>query len=352
MATYNGQLHANKVLASLYNMILSQYVSGKVVEGLFTELRDSAVEEVGLYGDTKLFYLPQLLKSYEWEGDAANLLAVSRPENPYCQAITIDTYRQVMVSLDSYCSKQAWATEGAFTTFHSVMKAQLENTKRVEETGIVNVFVGTTVSPKTAQNKEITVGQGETIGQKLAEEIANLEIELKDLNRLNDLEYARAYNPSDIRIVISSAYANKIKKLEMPAIFHDDAIGELFSKAKVLPAKYFGTVNAATKTSSDANTRVIEECDVGGKHYYPGDKLPTGTTIAASGSITVPTYQEDGNVICKVMMKDSVVMLSAFTVSTSFFNAKSLIDNTFITWGRSEPAYILDKPFITIKKAA
>lgn len=352
MATYNGQLTANKIMSAIFNMIMSQYVSAKVVDGLFTELHDEAVEEAGLYGDTKLYYFVQPLKSVEWDETDTNVLARHLPADPYCQALVIDKYRQCAITLDSYLSKQAWGSEGAFMSFHAIMLGQLQSTKKIEETGIVNVFVGTAKSPVIA-DIELDPDDYPSIGQAVAEIVADKEVELKDLNRLNDLGYVRAYAPEDMRIVISSKYANQIKNIDLPALFHKDFFESVMSKAKVLPAKYFGTVNAATKTTADSKTRAIEECDVtvGGvvTHCYPGDSIPVGATLASGGTIAIKSYQEDDSIICKIMSKDSVKMLSAFSVTTSFFNAKNLSENTYLTWGRSDPAYLLDRPFLTVK---
>lgn len=344
--TYNGQLTANKIMSSIFNMIINQYVEPHVVDGgLYREFKDAAVDEAGLYGDTKLFYFCQALKSYAWDETDTNVLARHLPADPFCQKLVIDTYRQCAITLDSYLSKNAWGDEGSFSKFHSVMLGQLSATKDIEETGIVNVFVGTTSTEANEQMRTIDLDAEPSVGQGLARFIADLEVELKDLNRVNDLGYARACDPSKIRVVINHKYASQIKAVDIPAMYNKEFIETTLAKAKVLPAKYFGTVNTGVKTA-DANTRAVEEIDIGSNHYYPGDKIAVGESVPAGKS-----YQEDDEVICKVMMDDSVKMLSAFSVSTSFFNAKNLSENTYLTWGRSKPAYLLDRPFITVKAA-
>lgn len=143
----------------------------------------------------------------------------------------------------------------------------------------------------------------------------------------------------------------------------------MLSKAKVLPAKYFGDVvdlatmkgsgkiikTDGTYDASKGTLRVLEECDITVSttttHCYPGDQVPAGATVESGGEVVIPSYVENDKVVAKVMMEDSVKMLSAFSVSTSFFNAKNLSENTYLTWGRSEPAYLLDRPFITVKSA-
>lgn len=44
-------------------------------------------------------------------------------------------------------------------------------------------------------------------------------------------------------------------------------------------------------------------------------------------------------------------MLSAFEVGTSFFNAKSLTENRYLTWGYNTLENLSNYPFITVKAA-
>ena len=122
MATFNGQLKSNEIFASLYNMIISQQVFADNLSKHQT-LVDKARVDGGLYGDTKLFYSTDALKSAEWGNDAeaTNLLQLHRPEAPECQAIVLNKFRQICLTVDDYLSKRAWADEGAFSSFNSVM---------------------------------------------------------------------------------------------------------------------------------------------------------------------------------------------------------------------------------------
>ena len=121
MATFNGTLRSNEIFSALYNMIISQEVFADNIKG--SDLVDQARVDGGLYGDTKLYYSTDALASAAWGNDAeaANLLDIARPEAPKCQAIVLDTFRQISLTVDNYLSKRAWADEGSFSSFNSVM---------------------------------------------------------------------------------------------------------------------------------------------------------------------------------------------------------------------------------------
>ena len=121
MATFNGTLRSNEIFSALYNMIISQEVFADNIKG--SDLVDQARVDGGLYGDTKLYYSTDALASAEWGNDAeaTNLLALHRPDAPKCQAIVLDKFRQIALTVDNYLSKRAWADEGAFSSFNSVM---------------------------------------------------------------------------------------------------------------------------------------------------------------------------------------------------------------------------------------
>ena len=81
MGTFTGKLNPNKIFAALFNMIISQQVFSDNIKGTFSKLVDSARTDGTLYGDTKIYYATDVLKSYEWGADAeaANLLKLYRP---------------------------------------------------------------------------------------------------------------------------------------------------------------------------------------------------------------------------------------------------------------------------------
>ena len=345
-------LNPNEIFASIANMIISQEVFADNL-GKHQTLVDKARVDGGLYGDKKLYYATDVLKSHPWDADeeATNLLALDRPDDPKVQDITLDVFRQIRLTVDNYLSKRAWMNEGAFSSFNSVMLGWMRETKRVYDGTLYNVFIGTTKSAKAAQNIAVTL-TGTNDAQVIAEALANLLVAMGDYSRdFNDYEFLRSYAESDIKFIWNSKYVNEIKKIDLPTIFHKDGLVDKFEE-EVLPAKYFGTVNSA-EVATSSNTgqyRSVIEKDymVNGKpkHVFPGDHIPANVVIAKGEG-----YLEDADVICKVLVKLPPYM-SAFEVGTSFFNPRSLTENHYLTFGHNTLEYLKNYPFITVKKAS
>lgn len=360
MATYafTGSLNANTIFSGIYNMIISQSVYADNIAGTYGSLVDKFRIDGTLYGDTKLYYATDVLESAPWGNDAEaqNLLALHRPQGPECQAVTIDTFRQIRLTVDEYLTKQAWSTEGAFSQFNSVMLGWIGETKRIYDSTLINAYVGTTTGAAAKSTKQIALSDISATGeeknrlraQMIAAEMANLFVDLKDVTRdYNDYANLRSYNPSDLMVIWNSKYVNEITKLDLPTIFNKDSVFGSFEN--VLPARFFGSVNTTTGTTGSSNTTVrsmIEKTygtGVNAKHLFPGDLLPNSTAYAAN-----ETYTVDNDVICKVVHKNSVPFMSAFTTSSTFFNPRSLTETHFLTFGYSAPCYLKNYPFITV----
>ena len=109
MALQNAfTLTANEIYETLANMIISQEVFPDNL-GEHQTLVDKARVDGGLYGDTKLYYATDVLESHDWlnDAEAANLLALDRPDDPEVQAIKLDQFRQIRLTLDNYLTKRA-----------------------------------------------------------------------------------------------------------------------------------------------------------------------------------------------------------------------------------------------------
>ena len=358
MANFNGQLRSNEIFSALYNMIISQQVFADNIKGTKATLVDKAREDGSLYGDTKLYYATDVLKSAPWgkDAEATNLLALHRPAAPECQAIHLDQFRQISLTVDNYLSKRAWGTEGAFSSFNDVMLGWVRDTKKVYDTTTYNAFIGTAQSSEGKQTYEIVVSdlvggvEGEEAarleGMAIAEGLANLFVEMSDVNRdFNDYGNLRSYDMGDIKVIWNSKAVNKIKKVDLPTIFHKEGLVEKFEEY-VLPERYFGTVNAAGGKATDKNTTVrsLIEKDYGSTHVFPGDLVPNGASYQAN-----ETYTVNADIICKVVVKLPPYM-SAFEVGTSFFNPKSLTENHYLTFGHNTLEYLKNYPMITVKK--
>lgn len=352
MPAFNGQLRPNEIFAALYNMIISQQVFADNIKGTYSSLVDKAKVDGSMYGDTKLFYATDALESVKWDNDAeaANLLELNRPKAPEVQAIVIDQFRQIRLTIDDYLSKRAWGTEGAFSSFTSVMKGWIRDTKRIYDSTLYNAYIGTAVAGtgsfdgSEGQNKTLTLVEGTNDGLQYAEFLANLLVELKDVSRdFNDYNYIRSYDEKDLMVVWNAKFYNSIKKVDLPVIFHNMDLLNEFDQ-EVLPSRYFGQINEEEATGDDSTVRSLIEQVIDGKHYFAGDLIAKDATAPAGTS-----YTEDQTIAFKVMHKRSVPYMSAFEVGTSFFNPRSLTTNHYLTFGHNTIEYLKNYPFITVK---
>ena len=357
MAIFTGQLRSNEIFSALYNMIISQEVFADNL-GAHQTLVDKARVDGGLYGDTKLYYSTDVLKSVPWgdDAEAANLLALHRPEAPECQAIHLDIFRQICLTVDNYLSKRAWATEGAFSSFNSIMLGWMKETKRVYDGTLYNVFIGTTKAAGVGQTISVDLSGATSLtgvekeqmeAMLIAQKLADLMVAMGDYSRdFNDYGNLRSYAKDGIKVVWNSKFVNKIRKVDLPTIFHKDGLVDKFEE-DILPERYFGDVQAEGHTSVAGERSIVEkDYTVSGKvtHVFPGDLIPVGATVAANESYKAPAK----DVICKVLVKLPPYM-SAFEVGTSFFNAKSLTENHYLTFGHNTIEYLKNYPFITVQ---
>lgn len=375
MANFTGNLKSNEIFAALYNMIISQQVFADNIAGTKSTLADMSRVDGTLFGDTKLYYSTDVLKSFEWTNDAEaqNLLKLHRPEAPECQAVTIDKFRMIPLTVDQYLSKRAFATEGAFAEFTSVMLGWMRDTKKVYDATLFNSFVG---SHQTLEGKQVvnvtlpaepdgdseveTEAYNRLVAQTIATEMANLLVDLEDVSRdYNDYGNLRSYNSDDLVFVWNSEVVNKINKLDLPTIFNKEGLIDKFAQ-HTLPARYFGNVNTTSGTTSGSNITVrslIEkdynavEPDQAGydasKHIFPGDLLPGNTAYEA-----YETYGEDPSVMCKIYHKRSIPFMTAFETGTEFFNPRALTSTHFLIWGYNDLVHLSNYPFITVKSVA
>ena len=371
MPNFTGTLNSNEVFAAIYNMIISQQVFADNIYETKETLADMSRVDGSLYGDTKLYYSTDVLKSFEWTGDAEaqNLLKLHRPEAPECQAITIDKFRMIPLTVDNYLSKRAFSTEGAFSAFNSQMLGWMRDTKRVYDATMFNTMIGTTSTIVGKQNKEINLpaepegseadleAYNRIVAQTLATEMADLIVDLEDVSRdYNDYGNLRSFNVDDLVFVWNSEQVNKIKKLDLPTIFHKEGLIDKFAQ-HTLPARYFGNVNVSGGTTGASNITVrsliekdyntVEPNQPGydaKKHVFPGDLLPGNTKYEAN-----ETYGEDSSIVCKIYHKDSVPFMTAFETGTEFFNPRSLTETHYLIWGYNELEYLKNYPFVTVK---
>ena len=369
---FTGTLNQNEIFGALYNMIISQQIFADNIYDTKSTLADMSRVDGTLYGDTKLYYSTDVLKSFEWTNDAEaqNLLKLHRPEAPEVQAITIDKFRMIPITVDNYLSKRAFSTEGAFSAFNNQMLGWMRDTKKVYDATLFNSFVGTHASsgkqnvgvalptePGASATKIEVEAYNRITAQTIAQAMADLLIDIEDVSRdYNDYGNLRSYNSNDLVFVWNSAWVNKIKKLDLPMIFDKDGLLDKFAQ-HTLPARYFGSVNATSGTTGATNTNVrsliekdyntVEPSASGydaAKHIFPGDLLPNNTAYEAN-----ETYTEDANVIFKVYHKNSIPFMTAFETGTEFFNPRSLTSTHYLIWGYNTLESLKNYPFITAK---
>ena len=378
MPAFTGTLNQNEIFAAIYNMIISQQVFADNIYDTKATLADMSRVDGSLYGDTKLYYSTDVLKSIPWANDAEaqNLLELHRPEAPECQAITIDQFRMIALTVDNYLTKRAFSTEGAFSAFNSQMLSWMRDTKRVYDSTMFNSFVGTHVAgleddgAGAMQNITITIpaepegvddynteAYNRLVAQTIAQRMADLLVELEDVSRdLNDYGNLRSYNANDFRFVWNSEWVNQIKKLDVPMIFNKEGLLDKFAE-HTLPARYFGNVNTSSGTTSGTNItiRSLIEKDYNTvkpnqpgydakKHIFPGDLLPINTAYEAN-----ETYTQDSSIVFKVYHKDAVPFMTAYSTGTEFFNPRSLTETHYLIWGYNELEHLKNYPFITAK---
>lgn len=352
---FNGQLNVNHIQSALFNMIISQDVIGGKINNNYN-LVDKARVDGTLYGDTKLYIDTPTLTSVAWTQDGSdelNLLATHRPPAPKVQAITMGVYRQVRLTSDDYLSKQAFGTEGAFTSYQSTLQSRLNKTKEVYDNTTYNAFFGTVDPVKseeirltiddstTANSVEATRINAEAIAQKLADIIADM----KDYGyEYTKNGFLRAFSDSDIHVVWNVKYINMIRKISLPNIYHGENLVDKFGEDQ-LPSRYFGSVNESEIAGDGEKVRSLIEQFIGENHYFAGELIKT-TDVAPAGT----SYTQSDAVICKIYTKLPPYM-SAFNVGTSFFNAKNLSTNQYQTFGHNKLAALDSEALVVLKKA-
>ena len=375
------QLNSNEIYSALSNMIISMQTFADNINGLDSSLADSMKTDGTLYGDTKGYVATDILRSYTWNNDAeaANLLKTFRPPMPKTQYITLDVFKQIPLTLDDILSKRAWGDENSFSQFSSVMQAWMGDTKRVYDKTTVDTFVGTNETALNNQTRTITLptdtnkeAEARLQAQTIAAFLANLEVELADINTVNDFGFTRSWAKDDLEVVWNSTYRNAITYLDLPSLYHKDGLIDF--SGKTLPSHYFGipvtATNVASYTGADkvfatdgkyqptkGKAYAAEELDITvgatAYHLFAGQELPANAVVnTAAINAGLKVYVGDENIIFKIIKKGQACpYMSAFEQSTSFFNAKALLTNYYLTFGHNTMEHLKQYPWITVRKA-
>ena len=362
---YNGVLRINEIFRGIRNMIIWQRVYGDNIASGYKSLVDRARVEGSMYGDTMLYYATDALETKPYLVDTVNqlnLLAVARPKDPACQALTMDVFRYIEVTTDDYFTKRAWSNNSTFSEFNAVTIGWMRETKKIYDEKIYNTYVGTVETSEGKQSQavdftditapETTIDQeakNRLVVEKVAEKIADIEVGLKDVTRdWNDYGYYRSFDISSMNVVWNSKWVNFLRKVGAPTIFNNSGLLNI-KEENILPAHYFGTINADQKVADEA-TRSLVEQTIGDVHYWPGEAIAVGATVPAGKSYQeTPDVLEDGSVICKIIHKDSIPYMSAFQSEKEFINVKNLSTNHYLHFGHNTLQYLYNYPLITVK---
>lgn len=354
---YTGQLNTNEVFASLFNMIISLQVFPTGISDLSGIYEKRKVDGT-LYGDTKLYTSTDALKSYPWDGTDTpgdyNLLTIKRPPLPKKDAIVIDEFRQIPVTVDEYLTKRAFMDEGTFGSFNGVVLSWLQTTKDVYEhtTYTANMLISAETKAKALASIDLSPdGSGATLAGydlliwKAQELYRQIEDAMKELNEpsrsYNDHGFLRNYKLDDFDIIVPLGVLSSVRKHDVPFLYNADE-KPIF---KEVHWKYFGAINASGATLTGTNTTVralVEKDYVVSEvttHVFPGDLLPNLATYLANETYTA-TYTErpsiSDDITILAIHKQDYPIMSAFTVGTSFFNARRLDMNHYLTFGHND----------------
>ena len=353
---YDGQLNTNEVFASLFNMIISLQVFPAGISDLSGIYASKKVDGT-LYGDTKVYISTDALKSYEWDGTDTpggyNLLTIKRPPAPKENKISIDVFRQIPVTVDEYLTKRAFQDEGTFGSFNGVILSWLQVTKDVYEHTTYTARILASAQAGATSLGAIDLGSPSTTlvdmdlkvykAQELYRQIEDAMKELEEPSRsYNDNSFLRTFKMQDFDIIVPLGVLSGIKKFDVPFLYGPDE-KPIF---KEIHWKYFGAIidTGATLTGTNTTVRALVEKDYTVSevvtHCFPGDLLPNLATYLADEVYTA-TYSSRPSIASDLTIlaihKQDFPIMSAITVGTSFFNARRLDMNHYLTFGHNDP---------------
>lgn len=399
---FQGGLNSNEFLNGLFNAYGLVYTYGNNLGGRGDSLAERFKADGGQYRDQLVYTDVDVLYSRIWDKDDTNVLATENKGMYVQQYLTIDSFRQIGLTVDQFLTKRAWMDAGKYDEFRTVILKQISDTKQVYEDTLVDTFVGVHVSGATAANITITMPtdsdaekQNRLRAMEVFKTIGDTFNSLADYNRsFNENKYLKRFSEGDCMLVFSDKYANEFRYVDTPTVFHKE---DLLAKGKILNRKYFGKPIESSVTVADGTThRAVENMLItitastgdykvptsginAAVQVFPGDLLPKGTPLTTdeptyNANVTVffyglgggtgsagtgkaftasvctkaNAYAEDNKIICKIIHKDAVKYLSSITTQTEFVNGKNHTQNMYLTWGYSYPAALKGYPFITV----
>ena len=308
--------------------------------------------------------------------------------------VTVDEYltKQAFLDEGSFGSFNgvilAWLTTTKVVYEHTTYTADILVSAQAKATSLGVIALG---APTTTL---LDLDKGVWKAQELYKQIEDAMKELEEPSRVyNDNSFLRTYKFDDFDIVVPLGVLSSVKKLDIPFLYGPDD-KPIF---KEIHWKYFGAILATSATlavsvtagafvvgdtyqitsagttdftlvgasdsvadtvfiatgvgtgtgtaSSNRVVRALVEKDYTVDsvvtHCFPGDLLPPLATHVANEIYTAtystrPSISSDLTIL--VIHKQDFPIMSAFTVGTSFFNARRLDMNHYLTFGHN-PVY-------------
>lgn len=349
---YNYKLNINRIISSMYNLIISQEVVDGGRSGGFADLLDESRVDGFNYGDTKTFISVDTLSTIPFEGDQTyNILETHRAKDPHIQAMVMNNFRQIPLTTGGdFFDKQAFLAEGSYMRYISAVLTMIRYTKRIYEGTLFNRVIGTHKSTSQVEI-EVDASKYPSLVQGLAVTLADLFDELKQPNtEYNDIGFTRAYDISELETLVNNKLVNEMTMVNTPSLFHDETVKSMIDKGKI-NHRYLGTVKT-TGGTGDGTVRACYEMtaiksgspDV---HLWPGMVIPTGYAYKANEA-----YTPDENILAIVTCKGFAKWMSGFTREAEWINPRNGNHQHYLNFGTNDPDKIIldDAPWIIIKK--
>lgn len=353
-------LNLNEVFNGLSNMIISQEVIGDRIRNK-NSLVNKAFENVGNYGDTKLYISGDTLAVYDWAKDtngntnrdgleieASNLLACNWAPDPILEKLTINVFKQIYLTTEETLTKRAFIGEYAFGSFLSYQINMITKTRDIYFETNYDAYIGNEYTEIGDQKQELSLTglNNQERSQAIAKKLADILLAVQKVSRAyNDNGQTTEWSSDDFKVIWNSKYATEIQKLGIPTIFHNENLIPKFD-GDVLHQDFFGNINTQA-TAGDGSTIFAYKdqfltVDGETKYIRAGELIPNGVVSKAGES-----YTKNDKVICKLITKYPPV-LKSFELSRTFENPRSGTTNRYLRFGHSTFDRIHAEAFITL----
>lgn len=368
MTPFNRKMNVNSIYAGLTNLVQFFKLFDFDITG--NEIVDKVRVDGTLLGDTKIYRSFDVDGTYPFvQTGASNLLAEAWVTNISEQSITLDQQRQTVIMTAELMEKQAWDTEGSFSTFTTLLLDIINKNKKLFEVGYVLTFLATMtptatitvdmsdlVEPKTAVELEAF---NRIYSQRAATAISDFFYEARDNRRdLNGYGYIRSYDMNKASLVWNYKEVNKLK-FDTSNMFHRDGVLDKFLKGTVVTDNYISkpsNIISADVTVAEANKYVslvevnsdgTDKLPVAKGEYriYPGNFLPVGFEAKKGEAYTVDT-----DAVGYIFFPEALPFMTGYVRNTNFTDASKLRSKDFLTWGYNTLEYLNEFPFVKVVK--